>query len=245
MNIEEPSREPLRRFKRVYQTKFALGKGDCLNAAVASVLCRELNEIPDFAAAGDSGWFERLYEWGKSQGIGVMCLTPPISDNVLVPDGYCIFIHEVVGVKEENHAVVGEIRRVASEEKAWEWEAVEVHDPARGRHKLGKLEHIILLIPSALEAYAASRTSGVQAKRPNCDYTGRPSLDPSQICRCGTCQLFVRILFASRAPSPSLEVEQLSEVLRELVDAVIHILEALRLPAPPSQIEPGSTEIAK
>jgi hypothetical protein len=48
--------------------------------------------------------------------------------------------------------------------------------------------------------------------RPNCDYTGCPSLDSSQLCRCGTCQLYAKLLFnwlpgLDSSPAPPEKVE--------------------------------------
>jgi hypothetical protein len=55
----------------VQQTKFGAGNGNCLLAAVASVLERPLEEIPDFNLSG-CGWFEDLYEWCLNEGIGLI-----------------------------------------------------------------------------------------------------------------------------------------------------------------------------
>lgn len=53
---------------------------------------------------------------------------------------------------------------------------------------------------AAVEAELLRRLSTQGAgERPNCDYTARPCLDQSQICRCETCQNFAAQFF--RAPS--------------------------------------------
>jgi len=134
--------------KPVFQTKFALGKGDCLNAAIASVLERPLDDIPYLAGAEDGRWFERLYAWCKAEQIGLMCLQPGDTTAFIMANFYCVLIHEVIGVPEENHAVVGYVQRGPSPDGQFEWTCQEVHDPNRGRHKLGELVHIIVLIPA-------------------------------------------------------------------------------------------------
>lgn len=133
--------------KQVFQTKFGRGLGDCLNAAIASVLERPLAGIPYFAAAEDGLWFERLYAWCKAENIGLMCLSPGDTKAFVMANFYCVLIHEVVG-EPENHAVVGYVERGPSKDGEFEWVCREVHDPNRGRNKLGELIHIIALIPA-------------------------------------------------------------------------------------------------
>ena len=57
---------------------------------------------------------------------------------------------------------------------------------------------------------AGTQTPGEKCppERPNCDYTGAPSLDSWQLCRCPTCQTYAGMLFNwlsewhSPAPAP-------------------------------------------
>jgi hypothetical protein len=144
---------------RVQQSRFGHGNGDCLLACVASVLERPLKSIPDFSQSG-CGWFEDLYEWCLNERIGLICLNPVDLNSSIVLNSWCIMIFTVDGcnccngkVPDENHAVVGRCKRLetsmpdAQEVAKWKWEAAIEFDPNPKGVIVGKLEHIIFLLP--------------------------------------------------------------------------------------------------
>lgn len=58
----------------VDQSKFGAEEGDCLNAALASMLCVPLADVPDFTKAGptEDCWFAALRDWLASRGWGLL-----------------------------------------------------------------------------------------------------------------------------------------------------------------------------
>lgn len=58
--------------KKVYQTLFADGEGNCFQAALASVLELDLEEVPHFCLNGGSEWYDRLLEWLRSFGLSAV-----------------------------------------------------------------------------------------------------------------------------------------------------------------------------
>ena len=138
----------------VMQTKFGRGQGNCLLAAVASILHRPLEAIPDFAVSG-CGWFEDLYEWCLNERIGLLCCDPKDFEHSIFLNAYCIGIFEVRGVPDEDHAVVMKCARVEvghPDQKdaltCWKWTADTVHNPnPQKNYELGDLVHLLFLIP--------------------------------------------------------------------------------------------------
>jgi hypothetical protein len=53
--------------KKVYQTIIDVGKGNCMQAALASLFELGINEVPDFLAANDK-WFESICSFVESRG---------------------------------------------------------------------------------------------------------------------------------------------------------------------------------
>lgn len=94
----------------VMQTKFGRGQGNCLLAAVASILHRPLESIPDFSVSG-CGWFEDLYEWCLNENIGLLCSDPKDFEHSIFVNAHAIGIFRVVGSPNENHAVILKCQR--------------------------------------------------------------------------------------------------------------------------------------
>jgi len=117
--------------KKVYQTKFQgidapVGeRGNCWQAAVASVLEIPLEEVPDIQIYGDDMvWFDEFREWLKQYGLGAIGLST--GGNITI-QGYHLIecksttlnngeLHVVVGLNEKvvhdpnpNATVVGEV----------------------------------------------------------------------------------------------------------------------------------------
>jgi len=138
----------------VMQTRFGGGQGNCLLAAVASILHRSLESIPDFALSG-CGWFEDLYEWCLNEHIGLLCCDPKDFAHSIFLNAHCIGIFKVRGVPDENHAVVMRCARIEvglPEQKdaltCWKWTADIVHNPNPQKdYELADLVHLIFLIP--------------------------------------------------------------------------------------------------
>ncbi len=120
---------------KVFQS---LGKGNCLQACVASVLERPLDSVPDFDVPG---WFKFLCDWCGDQGIGVVYMNEshPISMKNITP----ILIYEIAE-STDRHAVVGKI--VWDSETLWRTEVV--HDPNPMNLTLLELEGLMILVPS-------------------------------------------------------------------------------------------------
>jgi hypothetical protein len=139
---------------KVMQSKFGKGQGNCLLAAVASVLHRSLESIPDFSLSG-CGWFEDLYEWCLNENIGLLCADPKDFEHSIFLNAHAIGIFSVVGIEDENHAVVMKCSRQEQGSpdskdalSSWFWQADIVHDPnPQDNYRLGDLVHLIFLIP--------------------------------------------------------------------------------------------------
>ena len=52
--------------KKVYQTIVDAGKGNCMQAAIASLFDKELNEVPNFISL--ENWFEAMWDFAKDNG---------------------------------------------------------------------------------------------------------------------------------------------------------------------------------
>lgn len=70
--------------KKVYQTEFGEPRGNCLQAAIASILERGLDEVPHFVLCED--WFEQLEKFMDQFGLQPVDVTL----NDWVPEGYYI-----------------------------------------------------------------------------------------------------------------------------------------------------------
>lgn len=100
--------------KPVFQTQFAGTQdapsdevGNCYQAAIASLLELELEDVPHFVAMGDK-WWEGTIKWMNERGKGVAWI--PVGDGLeanLKPSGYHLmsggsprgdFLHEVVAL---------------------------------------------------------------------------------------------------------------------------------------------------
>ena len=135
--------------KRMYQTKFGNGNGNCLLACVASVLERDIDSIPDFNMSG-AGWFEELYEWCVKERIGLIKLNPEGWKNAALLNSWAICCFSVQG-SDEHHAAVGKCVRGPNQEHEdglkWTWECCEVFDPNPRGVKALELLYMLFLIP--------------------------------------------------------------------------------------------------
>lgn len=101
----------------VFQTIIDKDRGNCLTACLASLLHREIHEVPNFAAlshedevAGepDSFW-ERLYAWLLQEGYSYVSIhgTDSIDYRGMLGQ-YCILTVPSQGIPGGHHAVVGQ-----------------------------------------------------------------------------------------------------------------------------------------
>jgi len=91
--------------KPVYQTEFGQGKGNCLSAAIASLLEIDINEVPNFASYGDLFWV-KCSEWMEERNMA----RAKIDAGGIKPVGYHLmtvvsprgnFHHALVGLNGE------------------------------------------------------------------------------------------------------------------------------------------------
>jgi hypothetical protein len=84
--------------KPVYQTKFGAGEGNCLQAALASVLELDLEDVPNFAEYGNRFWPE-VWKWLAERNIVMLS----INNN---PLGYHLMTVKSPRIEGLNHALV-------------------------------------------------------------------------------------------------------------------------------------------
>lgn len=84
--------------KPVMQSEFGNGKGNCLSAAIASILELPLEQVPNFALYGGQFW-QKFYQWLTAQNLGMCCAAHRPAGyhlyRVISPRGD--FHHELVG----------------------------------------------------------------------------------------------------------------------------------------------------
>jgi hypothetical protein len=112
----------------VYQDP-AHPQGNCLQAAIASVLELPLEDVPDFANRNgeeNPNWLVDICDWSLGRGIGFAHFDReqglPILNNI-----YCIPYGKSPR-SEESHAVVGLATSIRLED-GWEINIEYVHDP--------------------------------------------------------------------------------------------------------------------
>lgn len=91
--------------KPVFQNTFGQGKGNCLSAAIASLLEICVDDVPNFALHGDGFWVE-VSRWMAERNMGRIKIEP----DGIKPEGYHLitvisprgnFHHSLVGFKGE------------------------------------------------------------------------------------------------------------------------------------------------
>ena len=64
--------------KKVYQTRFGESKGNCFQAAIASILDLQLEQVPDFCnlyPQKDDTWYRKYIEWLKERGLSSISIS--------------------------------------------------------------------------------------------------------------------------------------------------------------------------
>jgi hypothetical protein len=120
--------------KKVFQTRFGRPGGNCYQAAMASILEKELDEVPDFCNLYEEDWKIEASKWLHQFGLGVLTIQPTEWEYLsqCLMDG--IFL--VCGLSEEgvNHCVVWQKGNV-------------IHDPHKNGTKINKIDTIDLIFP--------------------------------------------------------------------------------------------------
>ena len=93
--------------KPVFQTITSGELSNCLQASIASILEKPINEVPNFNEFSDDKWESEMFDWFKSQGYGIIfCYEPGFSRARSRNIGYHLitvksprgeFLHSLVG----------------------------------------------------------------------------------------------------------------------------------------------------
>lgn len=111
----------------VKQTKYGRGNGNCLAACVASILCVNIDNIPDFNV--DGYWFEELKDFCYNTGLSLIHWNHSEFNKLIVTNCHLIAVCELKG-EEELHAVIGKAKIISvSEDGKYTWEFNIEHDP--------------------------------------------------------------------------------------------------------------------
>jgi len=84
-------------------------KGNCFQAAVASVLEMNLDEVPniqDYGQDKNGDWLDKFRRWLSGYGLGIICLEVPENSNNM-SQGYHLIEVESTILEGEHHVVVG------------------------------------------------------------------------------------------------------------------------------------------
>ena len=132
---------------KIYQTKFCgidapIGeRGNCWQAAVASVLELPLTEVPDIQLYDDDRvWFDKFREWLEQYGLGAIGLAT--GGNITLQGYHLIECKSTTLKNGELHVVVGLNGKV-------------VHDPNPNATTLGEVVDYIIF--TALDPARAAR----------------------------------------------------------------------------------------
>jgi len=76
----------------VHQTRFGDKTGNCFQAAVATLLSLNLDDVPDFCQAGDDKWFDDFQEWLSRRGMCATIVQCESDDEfrMIAPNGACL-----------------------------------------------------------------------------------------------------------------------------------------------------------
>lgn len=116
----------------VNMTRFGHGNGNCMQAAVASVLDLPLDEVPNFSDA-EERWFIETDEWARSRGLGLIHVGKPESVAFMALHCHAVGLWTVAESENECHAVVMWFESTPNADGTWSWKSPVVHDP----HPLG------------------------------------------------------------------------------------------------------------
>jgi len=128
----------------ITQTSDGIGKGNCLQAALASVLELPLDEVPHSVVWPDEEWFERLNAW-LSQRLGLVLISVS-AEGWKIPESIFHIISGSTPGTGVAHAVVGRGGQI-------------VHDPHEAKPGLvpeGRLFWLFVRVDPAVDAASPS-----------------------------------------------------------------------------------------
>lgn len=95
--------------KPVHQTIISADYGNCMQACVASILERELGDVPNFMGAGDDKYEDMMEIWLKDQPFNILTILVKGNEEISnrnLKDTYVIAVGKSPTYKGVNHAVV-------------------------------------------------------------------------------------------------------------------------------------------
>lgn len=137
--------------KKTYMTKFGDGEGNCLTACIASLLERNIEELPNFSSFG-KGWHAKTVTILKQYGydsIYVFADTlKTIPNPPIVSECLCIAIFDTG--THEDHAVIARWSAIYQKtSNTWDYSVDEVFDPHPHRgFELVQLRGLFLIFHS-------------------------------------------------------------------------------------------------
>jgi len=122
------------------------GKGNCLQAAIATVLDLALDDVPDFAdrkVDGDGKWFDDVATWVKEKlGRGVVAFNIDGSESIPEIRNVNAIVVGKTSRGKDDHAVVCEVDCPKEKKITFKF----VHDPHRSNKFLTTLEYGIFFV---------------------------------------------------------------------------------------------------
>jgi hypothetical protein len=111
--------------------EFGFGNGNCLQAAIASLLDKKIDELPNFSDFGKE-WHRKTSEWLLDHGYGTIWVAAESVKDLIVSDCLCIAVFDTG--THEDHAKVGRWRSTHDYEMEdgtmhWHYTVEEVFDP--------------------------------------------------------------------------------------------------------------------
>lgn len=142
--------------KRVQQTKFGDGEGNCLTACVASLLECEIDDLPDFSSFGKE-WHHRTAAILHARGFDSIFVDGDNLCKLIVSDCLCVAIFDTG--THEDHAKLGRwTSEYVADDHTWSYRVEEVFDPNpySASFRCVALRGLFLVFPS-MEGYKASQ----------------------------------------------------------------------------------------
>lgn len=90
--------------KKVYQTLFGEGKGNCFQACVASIFEMSLGEVPHFCLVPEDKWYGEYVRWLQKKGYSTIMVEAKDLDKGNYKD--CILIVSGYGPDGVRHSVI-------------------------------------------------------------------------------------------------------------------------------------------
>lgn len=112
-------------------------------ACVASILEKNIEDIPDLYSFSGLDWWDQLYAYCIENDLGLLILSEGVANYSLMVNCFGIGCATVKG-SEERHAVILKYKLISKGQK-WTWEGELVHDPNPLKPELIKFEEHIFI----------------------------------------------------------------------------------------------------